>query len=109
MKNEVKKLHEMLEKAGIPHQYENTPKFKQVTIIGKGGTKLCDAILSEYSYGREQGLLEIMGGCSREEGGAGGILGWLTAEEVFKRFKYCYEKNSGLYSKRKDQDGKSAL
>lgn len=27
------------------------------------------------------------------------VLGYLTAEEVFKRFKYCYKHNTSVYRK----------
>ena len=39
-----------------------------------------------------------MGGLTEEENeDYYSVLGWLTAEEVFKRFKYCYENNTDKY------------
>lgn len=32
------------------------------------------------------------------------VLGYLTAEEVFKRFKYCWEHQTSVYKKEKDND-----
>ena len=34
---------------------------------------------------------------TREELENDSVLGWLTAEEVFKRFKYCFENDSSIY------------
>ena len=48
-------------------------------------------------YGNENDLLEIMGGLTEEELKYDSVLGNLTAEEVFKRFKYCYENNTSIY------------
>ena len=56
-----------------------------------------DAICNSASYGHKDGLLEIMGGLTEEEGDGESVLGYLTAEEVFKRFKYCYENNTTIY------------
>lgn len=38
-----------------------------------------------------------MGGLTIEEQEHDRVLGYLTADEVFKRFKYCYEHNSNYY------------
>ena len=32
------------------------------------------------------------------------VLGYLTAEEVFKRFKYCYEHKTSTYKKENNDD-----
>ena len=104
---EILKLKDMLEKANIPFEFtddlygiknninwfmlNNYPAY-QIRI-----GNLCDAVEHCYSYGNEQDLLEIMGGLTAEEQLSDGVLGWLTAEEVFKRFKYCYENNTSIY------------
>ena len=101
--NEIKRLHEMLNEANIPHtftddMFENLIFYPSYQIvIEKDGIRLCHAIYHYGSYGYEQGLLEIMGGLTEEERGYDEVLGYLTAEEVFKRFKYCYENNTSLY------------
>lgn len=33
-----------------------------------------------------------------------GVLGHLTAEEVFKRFKYCWEHQTSVYKEEKDDE-----
>ena len=110
---EIIKLHEMLNEANIPHTFtDDKNHYKEIKatnnialikaskdleksyqiIIYKNGERLCDVI---YGYG--EGLLEIMGGLTEEERGYDEVLGCLTADEVFKRFKYCYENNTSLY------------
>lgn len=59
--------------------------------------KYIDVIEYFGSYGQENDLLEIMGGLTIEERENDIVLGYLTAEEVFKRFKYCYENNTSIY------------
>ena len=100
---EIIKLHEMLNEANIPHTFTDD-MFKDCNfyasyqiIIKKDNTKLCDVVYHYGSYGYEEGLLEIMGGLTEEERGYDEVLGCLTADEVFKRFKYCYENNTSLY------------
>lgn len=43
----------------------------------------CDAICHDYSYGREDGLLEIMGNLVDKT--ADRVEGWLTAEDILNR------------------------
>ena len=102
---EIFKLKEMLEKANIPFTY-NDDFFKgykmpsyQIIILNKNNKRLCDVIYHFGSYGYEQNLLEIMGALTKEEGEDDSVLGYLTADEVFKRFKYCYEHNTDIYVK----------
>lgn len=97
--NEIKRLHEMLKEANIPHKmvvdWSLYPSYQ--IVIEKDGTELCDAIYGYGSCGYEKGLLDIMGGLTEEEIKYVEVLGYLTADEVFKRFKYCYENNTSLY------------
>ena len=97
--NEIIRLHEMLNEANIPHKVvENRIMYPSYQIvIEKDGTKLCDAVYFDGSYGYEEGLIEIMGGLTEDEREIDEVLGHLTADEVFKRFKYCYENNTSLY------------
>lgn len=60
---------------------------------------LCDVIQNTNSYGEEKDLLEIMGGMTEDELKQNDVLGYLTAGEVFKRIKYCYENNTRIYVK----------
>ena len=104
---EILKLKEMLEKANIPFEFNDEffgkfmkPSY-QIVIYDKKNkkTKLCDVIYHFGSYGYEQNLLEIMGALTEEEFEDNSVLGYLTADEVFKRFKYCYEHNTNIYVK----------
>lgn len=65
---------------------------------------LADAIEYDGSHGNEQDLLEIMGGLTEKEQEEDSVLGYLTAEEVFKRFKYCYENNTSTYKENDDEN-----
>ena len=100
---EILKLKEMLEKAKIPFEYHDNlfggykePGY-QIIIVGKNNKRLCDAVYHFGSYGHEQGLMEIMGALTKEEYEEDSVLGYLTADDVFKRFKYCYEHNTGIF------------
>lgn len=103
MKNTaILKLKEMLEKANIPFEFEDdffgTGEPAYSLRIIKDGKQLCDVIEHSGSYGNASDLLEIMGGLTIEEGDCDSVKGHLTAEEVFERFKYCYEHNTSTYS-----------
>ena len=122
---EIIKLREMLDKFNIPYTFtddknnykeieatnnlalikafEDFKKFYQI-IIYKNGKRLCDVIYGYGTYGYEDGLLEIMGGLTEEEKEHDEVLGCLTADEVFKRFKYCYENNTSLYKEEIEDD-----
>lgn len=100
---EILKLKEMLEKAKIPFKFTDDlfsgyhkPSYK-ITINDKENQYLCDAIYHFGNYGYEKGLLEIMGALTDDERENDSVKGYLTAEEVFKRFKYCYEHNTSIY------------
>lgn len=115
---EILKLKEMLEKANIPFKFtDDLFNTKSIHIelrqqiqdaikdqypaysiqIIKNGKVLCDAVEHTLSYGNEEDLLEIMGGLTEEEQENDSVLGYLTAKEVFKRFKYCYEHSTSVY------------
>lgn len=98
MYNEIFKLKELLEKGNIPFEFKNFHDGYQIIIKNKNNFRIADAIENKYSYGVEEDLLEIMGGVTEEEEEEfGGVLGWLSSEKVFKRFKYCYENNTKVY------------
>ena len=118
--NEIFKLKRMLEEANIPftftddffHIRERRKKYPQNDEFWEWYiekhypayqirlNKYIDVIEYYGSHGYEEDLLEIMGGLTKEEEEQhGSVLGWLTAEEAFKRFKYCYEHNTSVYKK----------
>lgn len=97
MYNEIFKLKELLEEGNIPFEFKNIYDGYQVIIKNKNNFRIADAIQHNFSYGNEEDLLEIMGGLTEEEEEFNSVRGWLSSEEVFKRFKYCYENNTGIY------------
>lgn len=98
---EFHKLAKMLEDAGIPHsnrRHFELGNGRQIILFDNNGKRIADAVCHYGSYGgRQFGLLEILGALTEEESECDSVLGWLTAEEVFKRFKYCYEHNTRVY------------
>lgn len=111
---EILKLKEMLEEAGIPFTFtddffgakkkieEGSPHErglyqKQYPAYQIRLGDLADAIEHCYSIGCLANKLEIMGGLTEEEMEYDSVLGYLTAEEVFKRFKYCWEHQTSVY------------
>ena len=92
---EILKLKQMLDDAGILYESFMYDLFS-------GGFQLrlnsnIDVIEHRFSYGNDEDLLEIQGALTEEERKTDTVKGWLTAEEVFKRFKYCYEHNTSIY------------
>ena len=103
--NEILKLKRMLEADNIPFDFNDrmfggtVPAYLIIIRDINTGEQMCDAIFFEGSLGHSCGLLEIMGGLTRDEENDSDVLGWLTAEEVYKRFKYCYYHNTKYYVK----------
>lgn len=110
---EILKLKKMLEEANIPFTFtddffgmkkrlEENPSLaefyhKQYPAYQIRLDDIADVIEHFYSIGQEKDLLEIMGGLTKEEHEYDSVLGGLTAEEVFKRFKYCWEHQTSVY------------
>ena len=90
--NCINKLAELLDEAGVPYTRNPIWGGEQIRIGA-----LCDAVCHNFSHGNEDDLLEIMGALTKEEMELDGVLGWLTPEEVTKRFEYCYRNNTDIY------------
>ena len=87
--NEMDKLIVMLCKADIP--FDLAIHFGRPQVVYPSiENHVCDAVLHWGSYGREKGLLEIMGLVNEEV--EDDVEGWLTAEEVFERIAEHYLK-----------------
>lgn len=115
---EILKLKKMLEEANIPFTF--TDDYWGVKKWVKSDEDIVQIYREQYpayqiridvlvdvvehygSYGAEKDLLEIMGGLTAEERGRDGVLGWLTAEEVFKRVKYCWEHQTSVYKEEEE-------
>ena len=92
---EIFKLKKMLEEAGIPFEFfDRSDSNFEGYLIRYPNTEYakCSIIQSDWSYGGEENLLEIMGLLTEEEKRQDSVVGFLTAEEVFKRIKEDYEK-----------------
>lgn len=96
MYTSIIKLSDMLIKAEIPHTLRPFVDGYQVIINLPYGRRI-DAVEFSGSYGYEENLIEIQGAITLEELENDSVLGHLTAEEVFKRFKQCYQNKSPLY------------
>ena len=85
---EMERLEKLLTDAKIPfekvvdHWYQ-TPHI----YYPKGNEFVCSVICHKYSYGYEEGLLEIMGLTESEDD----VEGYLNAVQVFSRIKAHYE------------------
>ena len=90
--NEIVKLHEMLEEENIQHSFEEFLDGYQIRLNNE-----VDAIEHFGSYGNSEDKIEIMGGLTEQEQQDDSVLGYLTAEEVFKRFKYCCDNKTSTY------------
>lgn len=89
--NEIKKLAALMTAEGIPFERREMYNGEMLILWSKGGNCLADVVEHDYSHGSEEDLLEIMGAMTEEESSRDSTLGSLTAEDVLKRFKYCYE------------------
>lgn len=118
---EIHRLHEMLNKAGIPHEFrDRTPlggneysprhgiKWGYLVIVYyPDGECMVSAIEGAGSYGfggwdhgmvgtdeKDGDLIEIMGLLTPEEEKHDSVVGYLTAEDVFLRIQKEIEKCS---------------
>lgn len=103
---ELNKLEQMLKEAGIPYEREDVERVPREEVIALGlshyfdwhqlrymrdGKKISDVVIGYGTYGHNAGLLEQMGlipPCGDS------VQGYLTAEEVFERWKAHYEKEA---------------
>lgn len=92
---EFDKLELMLVEAGIPYDKERLLGGKHLFYPCRGDNTICSVILHCGSYGREEGLLEIMGLLTDEELEYDTVAGSLTADDVFSRIKKHWEEKGG--------------
>lgn len=92
---EFDKLEMMLVEADIPYEKERLFRGKHLIYPRKGGDQVCSVILHKGSYGREKGLLEIMGLLTDDELECDTVAGYLTADDVFGRIKKHWEEKGG--------------
>ena len=89
--NEIEKLHNMLNEAGIVHEFGPRLDGHYIRVYDPnkpfesgGYDYIVDAIYFRGSYGYEEGLIEIAGYIKSDDV-PDTVEGWLTAEEIFNR------------------------
>lgn len=92
---EMDKLEQLLVEADIPYEKERMFGGKHLIYPRKGDDQVCSVILHKGSYGRHNGLLEIMGLLTDEELENDTVVGSLTADNVFGRIKKHWEEKGG--------------
>ena len=95
---EIYKLQGMLDVAQIPYEFvdESTDTYTHLHLCVPTcdeHKRICSAIQSSGSYGREEDKIEIMGLLTPREYDDDSVKGWLSAEEVFERIKSHYDCN----------------
>ena len=89
---EILLLDEMLTNEGIPHELVQRYDGWQVIYPNDGAGRVADAIEFFESYGHSKDKLELMGLLTQEEKEIDkDVTGFLTAEDVFVRFKKHWE------------------
>lgn len=89
--NEILVLHTMLTEANIPH--EMFPQFGGYHIFYPSERDVvCSVIEHDDSYGRDSDLIEIRGLLTAEEEERDSVVGYLTANEVFRRISKDFQK-----------------
>lgn len=83
---EIDKLCALLSTNGIPHERVRHFDGWLVTYPDMEN-RICDVILHNFSYGKERGLLELMGFLTEEEAEYDNVVGSMTAKQVFERIK----------------------
>lgn len=78
-------LEEYLRKKEKPYQRWDMDDGEQIIVYDEEGHRLWDAICTKYSFGREKGLLEIMGNIVDKKRVGDSVEGWLTAQDVIDR------------------------
>lgn len=81
---EMQKLDAALTEMGIEHTYDREFRSGEQIVVTKNGEYQWDAIRTPFSYGYDEGLLEVMG---KPLIGHNGIMGYRTAEDVLKMMK----------------------
>lgn len=94
--NEIFRLKKMLEKENISFVYTDRTidDFMRYQIVvykrNDPNNRLVSVVEGIGTYGNKLDLLEIMGLLTPEEKQSDSVVGYLTAEEVFRRIKENY-------------------
>lgn len=88
--NEMRKLEIYLDDNGFYYVRIKSPTLNQLVAVNENGEKLWDVICNKWSYGYEQGLLELSGSLVTDDDIAKNddtVVGYLTATEMIDRIK----------------------
>lgn len=92
---EILRLKELLAERGFEKSLIEFSDGYQIRLTPNISVIECSA-----SYGNKADLLELYGGLTtEEEQKKAGAVGYLTAEEILKRFLYCIENKTTTYKK----------
>lgn len=96
MYKEIFKLAELLTKAAVPFDYNSHTyrgeQFYQICYPTDARDNVrCSVIETPVSYGNDDDRLEISGLLTEEERRTNDVVGWLTAEDVFRRITVDYK------------------
>ena len=94
---EILRLKGMLEKAKIPFVFSKVFGGYHIEYPASTG-RVCSVIEHDISYGSEQDLLEIKGLLTKNEKKYDDVIGYLSAEEVFKRIQKNWKKIKEMLS-----------
>ena len=83
---EVLKLASLLLARGFRFEVRDIWDGAQVILYDSRNKRVADAVCHQYSYGADEGLLEIMGLGAEDD-----VIGWLTAEDVLRIWTDCME------------------
>lgn len=83
---EVLKLASLLQARGFRFSVNEICGGAQVILYDSRNKRVADAVCHHYSYGGDEGLLEIMGLGAEDD-----VIGWLTAEDVLRIWTDCME------------------
>lgn len=88
--HEMRKLEIYLDDNGFYYMRIKSPTLNQLVAVNENGEKLWDVICNKWSYGYEQGLLELSGSLVTDDDIAKNgdtVVGYLTATEMIDRIK----------------------
>lgn len=83
MRDEMKKLAHGLIDKGLFFKTRAFSGGDQIIVYDEHGTRIWDAVSHTYSYGGDQGLIEILGTIVNNEDD--NVEGYLTADDILSR------------------------
>lgn len=94
---EIFKLKRMLEEAEIPFAFsDNVFEGNHILHIqypnASEEERVCSVVQGYGTYGGDVDMLEILGLLTKKESRRNTVVGWLSAENVFKRIQKHYKK-----------------